>query len=490
MTSSGVLHPAYRMYSDIQGVLTEALVHKPDGSVFVAPVGMVGQSLAVPVPSRLGFTSTVDKPLAGARMIVKDLFDIEGIRTGFGNRAMYHLYGPANATAIVVQNLIEAGAVIVGKSKTTQFANGQMATGDWVDYHAPFNARGDGYQDPSGSSAGSGAAIGAYEWVDLAIGSDTGGSVRSPAQVSGVYGNRPTWNLVSLEHAKPLAPELDTAGLLVRDPTLWVSAAKALYQETLTFTTAYPKEILTVDFRETGSPEVSALLQGFVSKFSAFLGATVTSFNVTEAWATNPPPNTSVPLSELLNLTYPILISQEQIKLLRDPFYADYAKAHEGRRPFVDPVPLTRWKFGEESSETIERAVANKTLFGDWFTDNVLPPADETCSERILLYVAPQLDVQTRNRYLEAPLPPWGFNTGTISPMWGGPDFVLPIGQARYNSSVTMHEELLPVTVNIMAARGCDGMIYSLVKDLHKAGVLSTVKAGRSSFDGGEILYK
>jgi Asp-tRNA(Asn)/Glu-tRNA(Gln) amidotransferase A subunit family amidase len=61
-----------------------------------------------------------------------------------------------------------------------------------VDYLAPFNARGDGYQDPGSSSAGPGAAIDAYSWLDIALGTDSGGSIRIPADLNGVYGNRPS----------------------------------------------------------------------------------------------------------------------------------------------------------------------------------------------------------------------------------------------------------------------------------------------------------
>jgi len=78
--------------------------------------------------------------------------DIKGLRTSNGNRAWYWLYPPANATAPPVQNLIDAGAIIVGKMITSQFANGETATADWVDYHEAFNPRGDGYQDTSSSS--------------------------------------------------------------------------------------------------------------------------------------------------------------------------------------------------------------------------------------------------------------------------------------------------------------------------------------------------
>lgn len=65
------------------------------------------------------------------------------------------------------------GAVIVGRVKTSQFANGESATADWVDQMCPFNPRGDGYQQPQSSSSGPGAAAAAYDWLDHTIGSDT-----------------------------------------------------------------------------------------------------------------------------------------------------------------------------------------------------------------------------------------------------------------------------------------------------------------------------
>lgn len=70
------------------------------------------------------------------------------------------MYDVANRSAVAVQNLIDAGAIVVGKMKTSQFANGETATADWVDFHAPFNPRGDGYQDASSSSTGPAAGIG------------------------------------------------------------------------------------------------------------------------------------------------------------------------------------------------------------------------------------------------------------------------------------------------------------------------------------------
>ena len=67
---------------------------------------------------------------------------------------------------------------------------------------------------------------------------------------------------------------------------------------------------------------------------------------------------------------------------------------------------------------------------------------------------------------------------------------MIAVGQASYFSNITLHEEFLPVTVDIMAARGCDGMIFGLVQDLVKAGILKPSVAGYSDVDGGQVLFR
>ena len=217
LSSSGDLYQPYRLYADTEGAFTQPLTPSLTnaGEYAALPATVPGiDSPGVAVPSRLYYTKTPDKPLAGVRTGIKDIYDIAGVQTSDGNRAFYGLYPPRNTTASAVQRLIDAGAILVGKMKTSQFANGETATADWVDYHEPFNPRGDGYQDTSSSSSGPGSGEGAYPWLDLALGSDTGGSIRGPSQVQGIYGNRPTHGSVSLEGVMPLAPELDTAGFL------------------------------------------------------------------------------------------------------------------------------------------------------------------------------------------------------------------------------------------------------------------------------------
>ncbi|CAG8971993.1 hypothetical protein HYALB_00008278 [Hymenoscyphus albidus] len=223
---TGNVYRAYRLYSDTYQAFTEGLKENGDGIYSVLNTAVDrSKTSTIGVPSRIYSTKTDAQPLAGIRLGVKDIYDIAGVKTGGGSRAYYGLYPEKNVTAITVQRLIDTGAVIVGKMVTTQFARGN----DWVDYPASWNVRGDGYQDPIGSSTGPAAGIAGYDWLDITLGTDTGGSIRGPASLYGAFGNRPSFGLVSLEGVIPLSTNFDTPGFITRDPVLWHSAAKIFY---------------------------------------------------------------------------------------------------------------------------------------------------------------------------------------------------------------------------------------------------------------------
>lgn len=124
------------------------------------------------VPSRCYYKPSKSRPLDGLRVAVKDSIHIEGHKTTLNNLAWRDLYPPASTNAHCVQLLINAGAVIVGKVKLQAMIVREEPV-EAVEYTDPFNPRGDGYQVPSGSSSGSAAAIGSYDWLDLSLGSDS-----------------------------------------------------------------------------------------------------------------------------------------------------------------------------------------------------------------------------------------------------------------------------------------------------------------------------
>jgi amidase len=161
----------------------------------------------VPGP-RVEIVGAPGGPLAGLDFAVKDLFDVAGATTGYGNPDWARTHAPAAGTAPVILSLVQAGANLRGKTKTVELAYG--LTGENVWYGTPTNpAAPDRF--PGGSSCGSAAAT-AAGLVDFALGSDTGGSVRIPGSYCGVFGIRPSWGAVNLTGACPLGPSFDTAG--------------------------------------------------------------------------------------------------------------------------------------------------------------------------------------------------------------------------------------------------------------------------------------
>jgi amidase len=154
--------------------------------------------------------------LSGRNFAVKDIFDIAGSSTTYGNPDWASTHSPASGTAPVVTTLLQAGARMVGKTKTMELAYG--LTGENVWQGTPTNPRAPD-RFPGGSSCGSAAAV-AAGLVDFAIGSDTGGSVRIPASYCGLFGIRPSFGAVSLAGACALAPSFDTCGWFARSAAL------------------------------------------------------------------------------------------------------------------------------------------------------------------------------------------------------------------------------------------------------------------------------
>jgi amidase len=152
-------------------------------------------------------------PLKGLTFAAKDIFDIAGRITGCGNPDWLASHEPAVANAASVQRLLDAAARMIGKTITDELAfslNGQN-----FHYGTPRNAV-TSDRIPGGSSCGSASAV-AHGIVDLALGSDTGGSVRIPACLNGIFGIRPTHGAVDMSGVMPLAPSFDTVGWFARD---------------------------------------------------------------------------------------------------------------------------------------------------------------------------------------------------------------------------------------------------------------------------------
>jgi amidase len=161
----------------------------------------------------VGAKTMVHKPmLYGIPFIAKDNYDTAGIETSGGSAALKHSVPAVNA--FVIQKLLDQGAILIGKANMSELAASHGRLG----YSSaggltlnPYNTA----RDASGSSSGSAAGV-AADFAAFALGTDTGGSVRAPASVTGLAGLRPTLGLTSRSGVVPLSLTFDTTGVLAR----------------------------------------------------------------------------------------------------------------------------------------------------------------------------------------------------------------------------------------------------------------------------------
>ncbi|MEE3504082.1 amidase [Acidiphilium acidophilum] len=174
--------------------------------------------------ARLNLEGAEGGPLAGLDVVVKDVFDIEGTVTSFGNPDWARRHEPASSDAAVVARLRDAGARITGKTVTVEFTFGLEGHNHW--YGTPRNPAAVDHL-PGGSSSGSASAV-AAGIASVGLGSDTGGSVRIPASYCGLFGIRPSFGAISLAGAARYVPSLDVAGWFARDPCTLRGVGRAL----------------------------------------------------------------------------------------------------------------------------------------------------------------------------------------------------------------------------------------------------------------------
>jgi amidase len=206
-------------------------------------------------------------PLAGLTFAAKDIFDVAGHPTGCGNPDWLRTHGPAPATAVAVQRLLDAGADLAGKAITEEMA--WSIVGENAHYGAPVNPAAPG-RVTGGSSSGSASAV-AGGLVDFALGSDTGGSVRFPASLCGLIGLRPTHGRIPVDGVCALARSFDTVGWFARDPAVFDRVGRVLFQDDRPAPEPGPLLIATDAFAWAGDA-VQEALSDAVDRVRALLG--------------------------------------------------------------------------------------------------------------------------------------------------------------------------------------------------------------------------
>ncbi|HSD22756.1 MAG TPA: amidase [Solirubrobacterales bacterium] len=210
-----------------------------------------------------------DGPLAGLRVVVKDVIDVAGSVTGGGNPDWAAAHEPAAQNAAAVGVLTDAGASLAGKGQCAELAF--SLSGDNVHFGMPANPAAPD-RDPGGSTSGPASAV-AGGLCELGLGTDTLGSIRVPASYCGVYGFRPTHGRIPAAGVMPLARSFDTVGALSADPEHLRRAAAVLLGESAAAGSPPSRLLLAKPALSTVESEVAEAARAGADQLAGRLGA-------------------------------------------------------------------------------------------------------------------------------------------------------------------------------------------------------------------------
>ncbi|KAI1366286.1 putative amidase [Xylaria arbuscula] len=484
------IHQAWKLYEDdLDAFVIPTIpdnVFKPESFSVLQAVLEQGSFRSIAVPSRLYSSPTNERPLAGARVSIKDNYDLKGIRSTMMNRAYNELYPPRASSADYVTKLIELGAIIVGKTKMSAFASAEEPTDQWIDYHCPFNPRGDKYQTPSCSSTGAGASLAGYSWLDHSLGSDTSGSVRLPAAFNGLFGLRTSYGIASRRGIVPSCNEFDTVGTLHRS----LRDAKHLIASTLDVPNSFnfPKRLLyPLDFFPQENTEQQAMTEAFIAIVEDYLGVKRTPISITDTWASNPPQEAgSKTLQEYLEMSAVWPMYYDTYHTF-DDFREEYLKKF-GKPPFVGPYMRKRWSIAVPfTKEDRAQGVAEMRIFRTWFEKNIMGQDNATVTDAIMIMPFGAAAPKYRDDANKLPSIVGSFSVFYLPAVLQLPLLIVPIGQKPYDSRVSGLKEYLPIVSSFMGAKGSDVMLINLAEEVLKSAKWPTeVKTGRQAFEIGD----
>ncbi|KUJ06160.1 amidase signature enzyme [Mollisia scopiformis] len=382
----------------------------PDSqSAFVASLYMnasipeAAPNLAIAVPSQLYYPPSANKHLNGLRVTIKDNINIARVKTFTSSKAYGELYGSVSQSAPAIQRLLDLGVVIVGKTGMSQFADAEDPTGDCVDFHAPWNPRGDGLRSPGGSSF-------------------AGRSVRVPAASQSVYGFRPSRGTVSIDSVVLIHNDLDIIGVLSRNYHVLELVSQHLFHTTPSIiedhaedtrpTLIYPTHLFPIEDKAA---------QNMYDKTVSALKNTVER--------------------------------EEGQYHEKATFRAEY-QAKFGRQPYVNPLAQLRWiNRARMQPEHFKRFIDG--IFGSR-SFMVTPFKFGEPEARDIFRLAPAERVRKEFS--------WGMRPAFQSPMAGQPEIVFPVSQLPVFSQASHVKEKYGVIASLLGSRDMDMEILETVK--------------------------
>ncbi|KAH7318121.1 amidase signature domain-containing protein [Stachybotrys elegans] len=481
------LHQTWRLYEDTNdaftfGVIPEA-VGNPEKFRAVSSLAPSGSSKAIPVPSRLYQPPpNRQRPLSGIRFSVTDTLSLSGVSTTLSSRSWTLLHNSsAESTSRFIQNLLNMGAVVVGKTKTSQFDTGH----EWVDAAAPWNPRADGYQSPSWGSAGAAAALAAYDWLEYSIGQDAIEGIRHAAALNGLFSIRLSGDSVSLDGLQRSSETFDTLGVSSRNLQSLINSIAAISNSSKTGGVLPTRIILPIDMVPPMSEEEKGLFTEFVTCLEKFLGTKTQPVVVGDAWAENPPTEANgLGMQEYMK-EVPFRLFCHNFYRTYEGFGTEYREAFESE-PFQEATVKFRWEFGKNISEA--ESIKQKerlTVFRRWFSEAIMP-LDLKDGSTIMVLPWPIGEPSYRDK---SPLPPKAvdFSAELLAPVLQTPQLLVPFAQLPYQSRISAETEYRAVFGSVIGPRGSDLMVAQIVERAFElANWRNRVDTGRFSFPIGK----
>ncbi|KAJ3564184.1 hypothetical protein NPX13_g7932 [Xylaria arbuscula] len=452
LVNLGIIHSVWRIYEDHQLAFSQAIWPTARDSHY--------------------------SHLRGIRFTIKDNFHVRGIKTTLGNRAFFETYSTQRSNAAVVTKLLEAGAHLVGKTHLSSFAMMEHPTQS-VDYQAPFNPRGDGYLIPGGSSSGSAASMASYDWLDIAICSDTTGSSRIPAFQMGLFGFRPSTNSILDDGLVKAWPGFDTPAWIGRDLGIFPHVCGALADgalDNLSNRTSPMRSILyPTDFIPPEAKAQVEAMDDFLDDVSKSMGVKTEKISIHDDWSKSSPVAEKDLHKYLFKLTHDgwFYSANHSFK----SFSEEYKKKN-GRPPFV--TELVRWKLGGEVSDREHQELMHRlSIFKDWFIKQYLMNRTSLVALHIDKAQAKYRDIYPGDADPNVP----GLRSTYLSAILGAPELAIPITQLPYSSRISNKEEQLPIVVSLMGSPEADLQLLDwTLEALEKSGRSTKVKTGKVAF--------
>ncbi|XP_057502565.1 amidase 1-like [Actinidia eriantha] len=398
-------------------------------------------------------SSIRELPLKGLTFAVKDIFDVDGYITGFGNPDWARTHSAATSTAPAVLAVLRGGATCVGKTVMDEMA--YSINGENQHYGTPENPCAPD-RVPGGSSSGSAVAVGA-KVVDFSLGTDTGGSVRVPASYCGIWGFRPSHGVVSTTGVIPMAQSFDTVGWFARDAKILNRVGQVLLQLPHVVEPVKPNHIIVPEdcFQLLSIPidrvttvlvqSVEKLFGGHIIKYLCLGDYVKDNVTTLKHFMGKGFENQEYNIASL------VALSSAMRTLLRYEFMNNHGEWVSTVKPDLGPGISERvWKALRSTDENTavchsvrtELRAALTALLGD-FGILAIPTVPE-----------PPPKLQTEPSTLET------FRTSllSIAGVSGFCQVSIPLG--TYDN--------LPVSVSLLAKHGSDGFLLNLVETLSK----------------------